>query len=148
MSSLTTCVMTSSHCPIPRSRIVVENNQWYRFDLVECLNILTSNSIFNYFICQEVTCKPYLILHPLSVARWGLLDSPGKMSNFQKFYGVRPRSKFSTGEIRKRIGEIRKRIGEIRKRTGEIRKRIGEIRKRIGEIRKRIGEIRKVPGMI
>ena len=52
----------------------------------------------------------YSIIHPVSVPRWGMLDSPGKMLNFQNFSGVRPSSKFSTGEIRKPTGETTKPI--------------------------------------
>ena len=43
----------------------------------------------------------------LSVPRWGLLDSPGKTSNFQIFSRVRPRSKFSNGEIGNLLGRRR-----------------------------------------
>ena len=43
--------------------------------------------------------------HPVSVPQRRLLNSPGKMSNFQKFSVVRPRSKFSTGEIKKPTGD-------------------------------------------
>ena len=61
--------------------------------------------------------------HPVSVRRWGLLDSPGKMSNFQKFYGVRPRGKVSTGEIRKPIWETTKSTGDdIKIQRGELTK--------------------------
>ena len=38
--------------------------------------------------------------HPVSVPRCGRLDSPGKILNFKKFSGVRPSSKFFTGEIK------------------------------------------------
>ena len=41
---------------------------------------------------------------PVSVPRQGLLDSPGKMSNYQNFSGVRPSSKFYTENIRKPTG--------------------------------------------
>ena len=39
-----------------------------------------------------------MLLHPISVRRWGLVNPLGKMSNFQKFFGLRPRSKLSTGK--------------------------------------------------
>ena len=40
-------------------------------------------------------------IHPVSVPRWGLLDSPRKILNFKKFSGVRAWTKFPTGEITK-----------------------------------------------
>ena len=48
-------------------------------------------------IMQRFNTFSFWFKHPVSVPRWGLLDSPGKMSKFQKFCGVRPRSKFSPG---------------------------------------------------
>ena len=42
-----------------------------------------------------------LLIHPVSIPWWGLLDSPGKMPKFQNFSWVKPSSKLSTGEIRK-----------------------------------------------
>ena len=45
------------------------------------------------------------LTHPVSVPSWRLLDSPKKMSNFQKFSGLKPRNKFFTGEIRKATGK-------------------------------------------
>ena len=44
-------------------------------------------------------------LHPISVSQWGLLDSPGKITNLQNFFGVRPSNKFSTGETKKPTGD-------------------------------------------
>ena len=45
------------------------------------------------------------------------------MSNFQKFYGVRPSSTFSTGEIRKPIGETTKStVDDIKIQRGELTK--------------------------
>ena len=55
---------------------------------------------------------------PVSVPRWGLLDSPG---NFPNFSGVRPSSKFCTEEIRKPTGETTKRTGDDMKvQRGEL----------------------------
>ena len=50
--------------------------------------------------------------HLVFVPWWGLLDSMGKMSNFQGFSRVGPRSKISTGEIRKSTVEIKKANGD------------------------------------
>ena len=36
--------------------------------------------------------------YTVSIPWWGLLDSPGKMSNFQTFSGVRTRNKFFRGD--------------------------------------------------
>ena len=36
--------------------------------------------------------------YTVSLPWWGLLDSPGKMSNFQTFSGVRTRNKFFRGD--------------------------------------------------
>ena len=44
---------------------------------------------------------PPPLLHPVSVPRWRPLNSPGKMLNFQTFFGVRPMRKFSTRETTK-----------------------------------------------
>ena len=43
--------------------------------------------------------------HPVSVPPRGLLDSPWKMSNFQKISEVRPENKFSTREATRPIGD-------------------------------------------
>ena len=47
-------------------------------------------------------------MHPVSVPGGGLLDSPGKI-----FSGVRPRSKFYTGEIKKPTGDDRGKSSEV-----------------------------------
>ena len=60
----------------------------------------------------------YCSKHPVSVPRWGLLNSPRKISNFQKFFEVRPRSKFPTGEKTKPTEEKTKPTGEKTKPTG------------------------------
>ena len=39
------------------------------------------------------------------MSQWGLLDSPGKITNLQNFFGVRPSIKFSTGETKKPTGD-------------------------------------------
>ena len=44
------------------------------------------------------------IIHPASVPRCRLPDSPGKISNFEKSSGVRPSSKFFTRDITKSTG--------------------------------------------
>ena len=44
-------------------------------------------------------------MHPVSVPRWGLLDSPRKMWNFQETSGVRPWSMISIGEEKKPKGD-------------------------------------------
>ena len=44
-------------------------------------------------------------MHPVSVPRWGLLDSPRKLSNFQKISGIRPWSMISIGEEKKPKGD-------------------------------------------
>ena len=50
-----------------------------------------------------------LIIHPVSVrSPLEPLNWPGKKSNFQNISGVRPRSKFSTGETTKFTGMIQK----------------------------------------
>ena len=46
--------------------------------------------------------------HPVSVALCGLLDSHGKMSNFQIICGVSPSSKLFTGETTKLSGDAMK----------------------------------------
>lgn len=52
--------------------------------------------IYHYdFLQKQLTVTPCLS------ALGGTLDSPGKMSNFQEFFGVRTRSNFSTGETTK-----------------------------------------------
>ena len=43
-------------------------------------------------------------MYPVLVPWWGLLHAFEKMSNFPKFLGGRPRSKFSTRETTKPIG--------------------------------------------
>ena len=49
---------------------------------------------------------------PVSVPQWRLLNSPGKMS--KKFFGIRPRSKFFTREIKKPNGDdIKLQRGEL-----------------------------------
>ena len=60
----------------------------------------------------------YCSKHPVSVPRWGLLNSPRKISNFQKFFEVRPRSKFPTGEKTKPTEEKTKPTGQKTKPPG------------------------------
>ena len=87
--------------------------------------MLTINSLYHQhrpwmFYLTEL--RAYLFScskHPVSVPRWGLLNSPRKISNFQKFFEVRPRSKFPTGEKTKPIGEKTKPTGEKTKPTGD-----------------------------
>ena len=58
------------------------------------------------------------IIHPVSVPRCRLLDSPGKISNFEKSSGVRPSSKFFTRDIIKPTGDNMKNLrGEPHKHT-------------------------------
>ena len=74
------------------------------------------------FIYMHELCN---IAHPVSVPRWGLLDSPGKMTNFQKFSGEKPRSNFSTGEIRKPTGKTTELTGDDMKiQRGELTKKM------------------------
>ena len=42
------------------------------------------------------------IRYSVSVTWWGLLDSTGKMQNFQNIFGGRPGNSFSTGEASKK----------------------------------------------
>ena len=64
-----------------------------------------------YITLQYIEWTTHQIFwRPTSLPRWGLLDSPEKMRSFQNFSGVRPSSKFSTGEIREPTGETTKPI--------------------------------------
>ena len=60
--------------------------------LVGCVKLYCMQSYQSMKILSSFT-----LLHPVSVPRWGPLDSLGKMSNFQTFFGVKPSSKFSLG---------------------------------------------------
>ena len=56
-------------------------------------------------LLSRIIRKSSQLEHPVSVPGWGLLDSPGKISNFKTISGVRPSSKFLTGEITKPAGD-------------------------------------------
>ena len=78
-----------------------------------CCSIIT----FIILLCHNV--------YTLSEDWWGLLDSPGKIWNFQTFSRVRPRSKFPTEEITKSAGDnIKVLRGEPHKYTVLILKKV------------------------
>ena len=61
-----------------------------------------------FFGTPPMAASDYTInsfIHRVPVPRWGLLDSPGKISNLKKFSGVRPSIKFLTRDITKPAGE-------------------------------------------
>ena len=69
-------------------------------------------------LLSRIVRKSSQLEHPVSVSRWGLLDSLGKISNFKTISGVRPSSKFLTGEITKPAGDNMKILqGEPQKQT-------------------------------
>ena len=77
--------------------------------------MVTSNS--NRTAIFEFYCNT-----PRPPPPWGLLNSQGKMSNFQKFSGLRPRGKFSTEKVRKPTGETTEPTGDDMKiQQGELR---------------------------
>ena len=66
-----------------------------------CWRKKTHTAFHLKFICYHVVLDVPFRLYHVSIPRWGLLESPGKMSNFENFSGVKSKSKFSTGETTK-----------------------------------------------
>ena len=68
-------------------------------------------SLFKY----SNICRAYqLNTQPVPAPQWGLLDSPEKMSVFQKISWVERRSTFSTGEtIKPAVDDMKIQCGEL-----------------------------------